>query len=273
MLTRMSVKFAAPRLHTIPWLVLLVALTLTAGGVAWRYRAVDAGGDTAVRSAEGHFNDVVSDHERQILDGQREIEVVLLGATMGGPDPIETDDVSSRLARLGSEGLAGIRGFVLVSADAGGTVVADLGDGIDDPMLAPLVDVAASPSPSPDRPWVATLSTGSHDLVVVAVGAPSGDSLLAVFDADEFILGARDHQSHHVMAQLSGSTTASSSASGGLSMGDTGPVHENQVIFQQSGQARFASRCRTSTCTARRGRSPSYQWMVSSRSRRAVRSR
>ena len=253
----MAVNFVARRLPATPLLVLLIALSMTAEGVYWRYREINAAADKAVRSAEGHFNDVVSDRERQIHDGQREIEVVLLGATIPGLDLIEADDLSSRLEWLGSEELVGVRGFVLVGGDAEATVIADLGAGIAAPMLGPLVDLVASMSLSAGRPQADTMSVGAQDFVVVAVSASSGGSLLAVFDADEFILGASDHQGHFVMAQLSGSITTNSSSPEMLSMTDnldemsmgdtsvgtvdTGHEHANEVMHEHFGKARFAS--------------------------------
>ena len=65
----MPANILSRRTSVIPWIVLLVALSTTAVAVYWRHEAVAAAKGTAIASARGHFEDVVSDHERQIHDG------------------------------------------------------------------------------------------------------------------------------------------------------------------------------------------------------------
>ena len=255
------------RLRAIPWLVLVAALATTAIGVYWRDRAVAVAAGAAVESAEGHFNDVVADHKRQITDAQREIEVVLLGATMVEPDAQMPSHVSDRLERLGALSLDGVRGFVVFSGSGEGTVVAQAGHGIDDAVLVPLAEVTALSSTSPNRPWVTTMTVDTWDFVLVGLSTPPAGSLMAVFDANAFILGDSD-RGHHVMAQLSPTTATGSLVSGMSSMdemsmdemsmeemsmddvaapatvqggSDVGNEHEGDVVDTHSSPTQFAS--------------------------------
>ena len=245
----MPTNILARRISVIPWIVLLVALSTTAVGVYWRHEAVAAAKGTAIASARGHFEDVVSDHERRIHDGQREIEIVLLGAMNGGPDPIDAETVSSRLARLGSETIPGIRGFVLVDRNSDATPVVDYRTDLTDQTLAPIVDIASSVEHPTDLPWVTTMAVDSQHLTIVTLTVSSGDSLMALFDTDDFILGASEHQGHHVMAQLSRSAMTSSSVSEGSPMdsgvGDMpmGSISNREIAsgHENSAEVRFVS--------------------------------
>ncbi len=237
---RMSPKSSRPSLRALPWVVLLVALLTTAGASYWRHRALDQAREVAVSSAEGHFVDVVADHERRVRSGEREIEIVLLGAT--GERPLDATQVGPGLERLGSGGLAGIQGFVLVSALGEPTILESGGVGIARASLDPLVGLAMSASPSPEGPWASLITVGADELLVVGVGTPTDSTLLAVFDTGDFILGGSDGQRHHAVAQLFAPSDGGSQATSPPALDFDAPEeHSGGVVHEHARQARFAT--------------------------------
>jgi len=174
----------------MPWVVLSIGILITTATVSWRHQAVTADGNAAVDSADAHFRGVLLDHERQIADTQREIEIVLLGATTYGDQALDLSvpSISKQLERLDSSTLPGIRGYVLWRGEST-VVVSEVDNGLDFALLAELDDLAAEAAVAVDTFWMSRLSPDAGSAIVVGIAIKSDQSLLAVFDNDQFIFG------------------------------------------------------------------------------------
>jgi len=168
----------------------LLGILVTTATVSWRHQAVTADRNAAVDSADAHFRGVLFDHERQIAETQREIEIVLLGATTYSDQDVDLSvpSISKQLERLDSSTLPGIRGYLLWRGDST-VVVSEVDNGLDFALLAELDDFEVEAGMAVDTFWMSRLSPAAGSAIVVGIATKSDQSLLAVFDNDQFIFG------------------------------------------------------------------------------------
>lgn len=239
-----------------PGLVLVVGLVFTLFGLGWSLRSVSDANAGAVVSTEGHFRGVVADYDRRVFQAEREIELVMLGATAvrtGGSTA--SSDLSLQLDRLGASDLQGIEGFILLAAD--GTTVSVPVDGVDhessatkamtfewdEEAVSQIVDSQHRFGYLPGTTWVATSQQGQR--ILVGVESFDGLVLLAAFRADGFLLGA-DHSDHQIFSLLT--PTAQTADRYGLASSEAAMddvedphLHGGGVTHSHSGEADFSA--------------------------------